>query len=55
MKQNKLNIVLVIIFVILLGLCIWNVISNPIKLGLDLQGGTQVILKPVEVKQSETN
>jgi len=55
MKQNKLNIVIVIVFVILFGLCIWSIISNPIKLGLDLQGGTQVILRPVEANQTETD
>ncbi|MDD3520323.1 MAG: protein translocase subunit SecD [Actinomycetota bacterium] len=54
MRRNKLNIVTVIIFFILLGLCIWSIITNPIKLGLDLRGGTQVILKPVEFEQDLT-
>ena len=53
MRRNKLNIVTVIIFCILLGLCIWSIITNPIKLGLDLRGGTQVILKPVEIEQTD--
>ncbi len=52
MRRNKLNTAIVIIFIILLGLSIWGIVKNPIKLGLDLQGGTQVILKPVENEQA---
>jgi preprotein translocase subunit SecD len=56
MRRNKLNIVTVVIFVILMGLCVWSIIKNPIKLGLDLQGGTQVILKPAGTdKTSQEN
>lgn len=49
MRHDKLNTVIVIIFVILFAFTLWSVITKPLKLGLDLQGGTQVILKPVEI------
>jgi len=51
--KNKLgNIIVVIIFVVIVGVCIFYIfnggVQNSIKLGLDLKGGTQIILKPVE-------
>jgi preprotein translocase subunit SecD len=51
--KNKLgNIIVIIIFVLLLGVSFFYVfkdgVQNSIKLGLDLKGGTQIILKPVE-------
>ncbi len=51
--KNKLgNIIVIIIFVLLVGVSFFYVfkdgVQNSIKLGLDLKGGTQIILKPVE-------
>jgi Preprotein translocase subunit SecD len=51
--KNKLgNIIVIIVFVVIAGVCIFYIfnggVQNSIKLGLDLKGGTQIILKPVE-------
>jgi preprotein translocase subunit SecD len=51
--KNKLgNIIVIIVFVLLIGVSFFYVfkdgVQNSIKLGLDLKGGTQIILKPVE-------
>lgn len=51
--KNKLgNVIVIIIFVLLVGVSFFYVfkdgVQNSIKLGLDLKGGTQIILKPVE-------
>lgn len=52
MRNKKVHITLIIIFVAILGLCFYYIfrdsVSESIKLGLDLRGGTQIILKPVE-------
>lgn len=55
MKQDKVNITVIIIFVIIIGLAIWSIFTYPIKLGLDLKGGTQVILKATQIQQKETS
>ena len=51
--KNKLgNIIVIIIFVLIVGVSFFYIfkdgVQNSIKLGLDLKGGTQIILKPVE-------
>lgn len=51
--KNKLgNVIVIIIFVVIVGVCVFYIfnggVQNSIKLGLDLKGGTQIILKPVE-------
>jgi preprotein translocase subunit SecD len=56
--KNKLgNIIVIIVFSILLGVSLFYVlkdgVQNSIKLGLDLKGGTQIILKPVEKGTAE--
>ena len=51
MKQKKINIATILISVILLGLCIWSILKFPVKLGLDLKGGTQVILKATQIEK----
>src|SRR4030042_4961686 len=51
MRNKKANIIVIIIFVIIIGLCFYYIfkdsVAESIKLGLDLKGGTQIILKPV--------
>ncbi len=53
MRHDKLNVATVIIFIIIFAFTLWAVITKPLKLGLDLQGGTQVILKPVEIESEK--
>jgi preprotein translocase subunit SecD len=52
MRNKKANITVIIIFVIIIGLCFYYIfrdsVAESIKLGLDLKGGTQIILKPVK-------
>ncbi len=48
MRNKKINIIVVIAFILIIGVSLYYLISNPINLGLDLKGGTQIILKPVE-------
>jgi len=52
MRKNRLNIVTVIVFAVIVGLAIWSILSFPIKLGLDLKGGTQVILKATQIQKA---
>ncbi len=52
MRKNKLNIVTVLVFAVIVGLAIWSILSFPIKLGLDLKGGTQVILKATQIPKA---
>ena len=51
MRNKKANITVIIIFIIIIGLCFYYIfrdsVAESIKLGLDLKGGTQIILKPV--------
>lgn len=50
MKNRLANIIVVIVFIVILGVCFYFIypFNSSIKLGLDLQGGTQIILKPTE-------
>ncbi len=48
MRRKLPNVIILIIFVIVVGIFLYFAIVNPINLGLDLKGGTQIILKPVE-------
>jgi preprotein translocase subunit SecD len=48
MRNKKINIIVIIAFILILGVSLYYVIVEPINLGLDLRGGTQIILKPVE-------
>jgi len=54
MRQNKLNIAVIIIFIIITGLAVWSILSSPVKLGLDLKGGTQIILKATQLQTKES-
>ena len=55
MRKNRLDIVTILVFVVIVGLAIWSILSFPIKLGLDLKGGTQVILKATQLQQASTS
>ena len=52
MRKNRLNIVTILVFAVIVGLAIWSILSFPIKLGLDLKGGTQVILKATQIQKA---
>ena len=54
MRRNKLNISIVIFFAIIVGLSVWSIISYPVKLGLDLEGGTQIILKATQIASEDS-
>jgi len=57
MRSKVANIVVIALFIVILGVCFHYIfrdgIQNSIKLGLDLRGGTQIILKPVETGTEE--
>ncbi len=53
MRNKKVNIIVVIAFMLIIGVSLYYVIAKPINLGLDLRGGTQIILKPVEGENSD--
>jgi len=52
MRNKKINIIVLAIFILIIGISIYYIITEPINLGLDLKGGTQIILKPVESEGS---
>ncbi len=54
MRNNRLNVIVIIIFIIIVGVCFYYIypFKTSIKLGLDLKGGTQIILKPTEIGTS---
>lgn len=51
MQNKKIQIIVIVVFIIILGVCLYYVypFQSSIKLGLDLKGGTQIILKPSEI------
>ena len=51
MQNKRIQIIVVVVFVIILGVCLYYAypFQSSIKLGLDLKGGTQIILKPSEI------
>lgn len=49
MQNKRIQIIVIVLFVIILGVCLYYAFIQPIKLGLDLKGGTQIILKPSEI------
>lgn len=53
MRNKKINIIVLAVFILIIAVSVYYVISSPINLGLDLKGGTQIILKPVESEGSE--
>lgn len=53
MRNKKINIIVIIAFILIISVSLYYVITEPINLGLDLRGGTQIILKPVEGEDSD--
>jgi preprotein translocase subunit SecD len=53
MRNKKVNIIILIAFILLIGVSVYYIVTQPINLGLDLKGGTQIILRPVEGEKSE--
>ncbi len=51
MQNKRIQIIVIVVFVIILGVCLYSAypFQSSIKLGLDLKGGTQIILKPSEI------
>jgi preprotein translocase subunit SecD len=51
MQNKRIQIIIIVLFVIILGVCLYYAypFQTSIKLGLDLKGGTQIILKPSEI------
>ncbi|MCJ7728238.1 MAG: protein translocase subunit SecD [Actinobacteria bacterium] len=51
MRNKKVHLTVIAIFIIIIGICFYYIfrdsVGESIKLGLDLKGGTQIILKPV--------
>lgn len=50
MRNKRLHLIVIIIFVIIIGLSLYYVLTKGMNLGLDLQGGTQIILRPTEAE-----
>ncbi|MDD5621831.1 MAG: protein translocase subunit SecD [Actinomycetota bacterium] len=52
MRNKKVHITIIIIFIIIIGVSFYYIfkdsIANSINLGLDLKGGTQIILMPIK-------
>jgi preprotein translocase subunit SecD len=53
MRNKKVHITVIVIFIIIVGVSLYYVLTEPINLGLDLKGGTQIILKPIQSGEEE--
>ncbi|HEY4662940.1 MAG TPA: protein translocase subunit SecD [Candidatus Humimicrobiaceae bacterium] len=53
MRNKKVHITIIIIFIIIVGVSFYYIFARPINLGLDLKGGTQIILRPTEAGAEE--
>jgi preprotein translocase subunit SecD len=55
MQNKRIQIIVIVLFVVILGVCFYYAypFQSSIKLGLDLKGGTQIILKPSEAGADE--
>ena len=58
MRNKKLHTTVIVIFLAIIAVCLYyicfkNSIDSSITLGLDLKGGTQIILKPVNIGEEE--
>jgi preprotein translocase subunit SecD len=53
MRNKKVHITIIIIFIIIIGVSLYYILTEPINLGLDLKGGTQIILKPIQSGEEE--
>lgn len=48
MRNKKVHITIIAIFIAIISVSLYYILKEPINLGLDLKGGTQIILKPTE-------
>jgi len=48
MRNKKVHITIIAIFIAIISISLYYILKEPINLGLDLKGGTQIILKPTE-------
>jgi preprotein translocase subunit SecD len=48
MRNKKVHITIIVIFIIIVSVSLYYILTEPINLGLDLKGGTQIILKPIQ-------
>jgi len=57
MRNKKVNIAIIVIFVIMIGISFYYIfkdtVAGSVELGLDLRGGTQIILRPSSSEESE--
>ncbi|MBA7508852.1 Protein translocase subunit SecD [subsurface metagenome] len=53
MRNKKVHITIIAIFIAIIGISLYYILKEPINLGLDLKGGTQIILKPTERGEEE--
>ncbi len=53
MRNKKVNITIIVIFILIVGMSLYYILTESINLGLDLKGGTQIILKPVQSGEEE--
>jgi len=53
MRNKKVHITIIVIFIIIVGVSLYYILTEPINLGLDLKGGTQIILKPIQSGEEE--
>jgi len=53
MRNKKVHITIIAIFIAIISVSLYYILTNPINLGLDLKGGTQIILKPTERDEGE--
>ena len=53
MRNKKVHITVIVIFIIIVGVSLYYILTEPINLGLDLKGGTQIILKPIQSGEEE--
>jgi len=52
MRNKRLNVIILVAFLLLIAVSVYYIITEPVKQGLDLKGGVQIILRPVEREES---
>jgi len=55
MRNKKVHITIIAIFIAIISVSLYYILKEPINLGLDLKGGTQIILRPTERGGEEVN
>lgn len=55
MRNKKVHVTIIVILAIIIGVSIYYAypFDSSIQLGLDLKGGTQIILKPIQEDTQE--